>query len=126
MEKEMDFTEAISRPDKETDEEARRWFDEKKRIGIAGTIFKMIGAFFHFYFVMPAHFNREGSRLHISQHACGKNTVFFHVDCFTTADKNRFARFFFQFTQTRPSRANQQSCHAMMSLQQDSFSVKPR
>lgn len=45
-----DFTDAIAKLDRQTDLEAQKWFREKRRIGIVGTLRKMIDRFWRAYF----------------------------------------------------------------------------
>ena len=46
-----DFTEAITKLDRETDLEAKRWFHEKKRISILGALIKTLINFWSAYFL---------------------------------------------------------------------------
>jgi len=45
-----DFTDAIAKLDRQTDLEAKKWFREKRKIGILGTSRKMIDRFWRSYF----------------------------------------------------------------------------
>ena len=45
-----DFTDAIAKLDRQTDLEARKWFREKRKVGVFGTIRKMIDRFCRAYF----------------------------------------------------------------------------
>ena len=45
-----DFTDAIAKLDRQTDLEARKWFREKRKVGIFGTLRKMLDRFWRAYF----------------------------------------------------------------------------
>ena len=45
-----DFTDAITKLDRQTDLEAMKWFREKRKVGILGTLRKMVDRFWRAYF----------------------------------------------------------------------------
>lgn len=45
-----DFTDAVAKLDRQTDLEAMKWFREKRKVGIFGTLRKMVDRFFRAYF----------------------------------------------------------------------------
>lgn len=45
-----DFTEAIAKLDEQTDIQARKWASEKKRVGLFGTLCRMLSRFWNVYF----------------------------------------------------------------------------
>ncbi len=45
-----DFTEAIAKLDEQTDIQARKWHEEKKRVGLIGTLTRMVARFWEVYF----------------------------------------------------------------------------
>ncbi len=49
-----DFTDAIAKLDRQTDLEARKWFREKRKVGVFGILRKMVDRFYR------AYFKREG------------------------------------------------------------------
>ncbi len=50
-----DFTDAIAKLDRQTDLEARKWFREKRKVGIFGTVRKMLDRFWRSYFSKQGH-----------------------------------------------------------------------
>lgn len=46
-----DFTDAIAKLDRQTDLEAKKWFREKRKVGVLSTVRKMIDRFWKQYFV---------------------------------------------------------------------------
>jgi len=50
-----DFTDAISKLDRQTDLEAKKWFREKRKVGVLGTVRKMIDRFCRAYFKKEGH-----------------------------------------------------------------------
>ena len=53
-----DFTDTIAKLDRQTDLEARKWFREKRKVGVLGTIRKMIDRFWRAYYSKKGH--RDG------------------------------------------------------------------
>jgi len=45
-----DFTDAVAKLDRQTDLEARKWFREKRKVGIWGTVRKMVDRFWRSYY----------------------------------------------------------------------------
>ncbi len=45
-----DFTDAIAKLDRQTDLEAKKWFREKRKVGVFGTLRKMVDRFWRAYF----------------------------------------------------------------------------
>ncbi|MGH7198655.1 MAG: glycosyltransferase family 2 protein [Candidatus Omnitrophota bacterium] len=50
-----DFTDAIAKLDRQTDLEARKWFREKRKVGILGTLRKMVDRFWRAYYSKKGH-----------------------------------------------------------------------
>ena len=50
-----DFTDVIAKLDRQTDLEAKKWFREKRTVGIFGTLMKMIDRFCRAYFSKQGH-----------------------------------------------------------------------
>lgn len=50
-----DFTDAIAKLDRQTDLEARKWFREKRKVGIFSTLRKMIDRFWRAYYSKQGH-----------------------------------------------------------------------
>ncbi len=50
-----DFTDAVAKLDRQTDLEAKKWFREKRKIGIFGTLRKMVDRFCRAYFFKKGH-----------------------------------------------------------------------
>ncbi len=50
-----DFTDAIAKLDRQTDLEARKWFREKRKVGMFSVIRKMIDRFYRAYFKKQGH-----------------------------------------------------------------------
>ncbi len=50
-----DFTDAIAKLDRQTDLEAKKWFRERRRVGVLGTLRKMVDRFCRVYFSKQGH-----------------------------------------------------------------------
>lgn len=50
-----DFTDAIAKLDRQTDLEARKWFREKRKVGVLSTLRKMVDRFWRAYYSKKGH-----------------------------------------------------------------------